>query len=151
MGSSAGKGGAKRSVYRRGTFAPAEYLIQGASGALLLIFGIAGFAGEVVGYGDFGQTVYRFFTGYYKAVQVIFALLSLGCGTVLIATLFAKVSRRLERGALLAAAILLLVIIVLQFIAAPRFGGGFNWFEWIYMLILHAVLLVSLYAVWRKS
>jgi len=136
----------------RGTFGPIEYMIQTAAGFLFLVMGIAGLAGDPVAYGDLNQTFYRFFSNYYKTLQIILALIELASGIVLIATLFAKVSRKLERGALLAAAVILLIIILLQFVAAPSFGGaGFNWLEWGWMLLLHAIVLIALYGVWRKS
>ncbi len=124
---------------------------QVAFGLLFLIMGIAGITGENSFLGELGRSVSEVFGSDLAVIEILFSILELFCGIVLIATIFAKVHKRLVHGVIMAAIMFWIVVIILHDIVLPDFHSGrFDWFFWGQTLVLHIVALIALVLTWLE-
>jgi len=128
------------------------FILQIMIGVLFLLMGIAGIAGYNSGFAEFGRSVSQTFGGDSEFVDIFIAIVELACGIVLIATVFAKVDKKLVGLAQLISMILWILLIVLLDILAPNFDANrFDWLYWGQMTILHLIVLLSIYSIWKDK
>jgi len=126
------------------------FILQIAVGVLFLLMGIAGITDYTSGFTELGRSVSQAFGGDSEFLDIFIAIVELACGIVLIATVFAKVDKKLVNLAQLISMILWILLIVLLDILAPNFGANrFDWLFWGQTTILHLIVLLSIYSIWK--
>lgn len=126
---------AKKSAKKLGV--QISYIIQVSAGVLFLLMGIAGITGN---------------NSVHVILEIIIAIIELACGIVLIAIVFAKIDKKLVKTVQLVSIVLWLLIITMLDILAPNFSSSrFDWLVWGQSLILHFIVLVSLFSIWKRK
>ncbi|NQT60270.1 MAG: hypothetical protein HQ557_14915 [Bacteroidetes bacterium] len=125
-------------------------ILQILVGVLFLLMGIAGITDYNSDFAEIGRSVSQAFGGDSEILDIIIAVVELACGIVLIATVFAKVDKKLVKLAQLISMILWILLIVLLDILAPNFGANrFDWLVWGQTTVLHLIVLLSIYSMWN--
>jgi hypothetical protein len=125
------------------------FILQIVVGVLFLLMGIAGITDYNSDFAEMGRSVSQAFGGDTEIIDIIIAIVELACGIVLIATVFAKVDKKLVKLAQLISMILWILLIVLLDILAPNFGANrFDWLFWGQTTVLHLIVLLSIYSMW---
>jgi uncharacterized membrane protein YphA (DoxX/SURF4 family) len=126
------------------------FILQIAVGILFLLMGIAGITDYNSDFAEMGRSVSQAFGGDSEILDIVIAIFELACGIVLIATVFAKVDKKLIKLAQLISLIIWLLLIVLLDILAPNFGANrFDWLFWGQTTILHLIVLLSIFSIWN--
>ncbi len=126
------------------------FILQIAVGVLFLLMGIAGITDYNSDFAELGRSASQAFGGDSGVLDIIIGIVELACGIVLIATVFAKVDKKLVKLAQLISMILWILLIVLLDILAPNFGANrFDWLFWGQTIVLHGIVLISIYSIWN--
>jgi len=127
-------------------------ILQVVVGILFLLMGIAGITDYNSDFAEMGRSVSQAFGGDSEFLDIFIAIFELACGIVLIATVFAKVDKKLVKLAQLVSLTIWALLIVLLDILAPNFDANrFDWLFWGQTTVLHLIVLISIYSIWKEK